>query len=98
MSSAVPNPFHSPAARPAAETWCFALQAEASAGLMARVLALFAKRNLVPARWHATLPHGSTELTMDIQVAQIDRDLAHYIARCMRQIVGVSAVLVSLKG
>lgn len=98
MSSAVPNPFHSPAARAGAETWCFALQAEASPGLMGRVLELFAKRNLVPARWHSTLPHGSSELIMDIQVAQIDRDLAHYIARCMRQIVGVSTVLVSVKG
>jgi hypothetical protein len=35
---------------------------------------------------------------MDIQVADIDRDLAHFIARSMRQIVGVSAVLVSMKG
>jgi hypothetical protein len=98
MPSAVPNPFHSPAASPAQETWCFALQAEASPGLMARVLELFAKRNLVPARWHANVPPGSSDLTMDIQVADLDRDLAHFIARSMRQIVGVSAVLVSMKG
>ncbi len=96
--SAVPNPFLSSAARPAAETWCFAVQAEASPGLMARVLELFAKRNLVPGRWHANVPPGSSDLTMDIQVGEIDRELAHYIASCMRQIVGVSAVLVSVKG
>jgi hypothetical protein len=98
MPSVAPNPFHSPAARAAQETWCFAVQAEPSPGLMARVLELFAKRNLVPARWHANVPPGSSDLTMDIQVGDIDRDLAHFIARSMRQIVGVSAVLVSMKG
>ena len=98
MPSAVPNPFLSPAARPVPETWCFALQAEASPGLMSRVLELFAKRNLVPSRWHSSVPPGSADLVMDIQVAQIDRELAHYMASCMRQIVGVSAVLLSAKG
>ena len=86
------------APRPAQETWCFAVQAEASCGLMARVLELFAKRNLMPARCHSTVPPGSAELFMDIQVAQVDRELAHYMARCMRQMVGVSAVLLSVKG
>ena len=98
MPSVVPNPFHNPALRHAPETWCFAVQAEASPGLMARVLELFSKRNLVPARWHANVPPGSADLTMDIQVGEIDRELAQYIAGCMRQIVGVSAVLVSMKG
>jgi acetolactate synthase small subunit len=86
------------ASHPAQETWCFAVQAEASSGLMARVLELFAKRNLMPTRWHSAVPPGSAELFMDIQVAQLDRELAHYIARCIRQMVGVSTVLVSLKG
>ena len=97
MSSLNLTPLPNLSVRPQPETWCFAVQGEASSGLMARVLELFAKRNLVPARWHANVPPGSSDLTMDIQVAEIDRELAHYIARCMRQIVGVSAVLVSAK-
>ena len=97
MSSLSLTPLPSLSLRQQPETWCFAVQGEASCGLMARVLELFAKRNLVPARWHANVPPGSSDLTMDIQVAEIDRELAHYIARCMRQIVGVSAVLLSAK-
>lgn len=97
MSSLNLTPLPSLSLRPQPETWCFAVQGEASSGLMARVLELFAKRNLVPARWHANVPAGSADLTMDIQVVGIDRELAHYIARCMRQIVGVSAVLLSAK-
>jgi hypothetical protein len=97
MSSAV-TPLHSLQSRCEPETWCFAVQAEASAGTMSRILELFAKRNLLPARWHSSVPPGSSDLFMDLQVTQIDLELAHYIARCMRQIVGVSAVLVSVKG
>jgi hypothetical protein len=66
--------------------------------MMPRVLELFAKRNLVPGRWHSALTPGSTELSMDIQVAQIDGELAAYLASCMRQLVGVTTVLVSRKG
>ena len=98
MSSAFSNSFHSSVPRTGPQTWCFAVQAEASAGLMARVLELFAKRNLVPARWHSALMPGSTELSMDIQVAGIDGDLAAYVARSMRQLVGVTTVLTSRKG
>jgi hypothetical protein len=65
---------------------------------MPRVLELFAKRNLVPQRWHSALTPGSTELCMDLQVAQIDGELADYVASCMRQLVGVTTVLVSPKG
>jgi hypothetical protein len=93
---ALTHSHHAP--RPAQETWCFAVQAEPSCGAMARVLELFAKRNLMPTRWYSSVPPGSAELFMDIQVPQIDRELAHYIARCMRQIVGVSTVLASVKG
>jgi hypothetical protein len=75
MSSALPSRFPNPLPRTGPETWCFAVQAEASPGLMPRVLELFAKRNLVPGRWHSALTPGSTELSMDIQVAQIDGEL-----------------------
>jgi len=98
MSTASSSRFHNPAHWPVPETWCFAVQGEASPGLMARILELFAKRNLVPARWHSALLPGAGELSMDIQVAQIDGESAAFIGRSMRQVVGVTAVLISRKG
>ena len=71
----------------------FSLQARAEPGIMPRVVELFAKRGLVPHRWHSTV--SGAMLTIDLQIAGIGRDLAEYIARCMRQIVGVETVLTS---
>lgn len=71
----------------------FSLQARAEPGIMPRVVELFAKRGLVPHRWHSTV--SGAILTIDLQIAGIGRDLAEYIARCMRQIVGVETVLTS---
>jgi phage replication-related protein YjqB (UPF0714/DUF867 family) len=34
-------------------------------------------------------------LTIDVQIGGLGRDTADYIARCMRQIAGVDAVLTS---
>ena len=98
MSPAFSSQLHSSVPWRGPETWCFAVQAEASSGSMARVLELFAKRNLLPERWHSAVSPASTEMSMDIQVAGIDGDLAHYVARCMRQLVGVTTVLISRKG
>jgi len=82
----------------APEVWCFSVQAEPSAGLMPRLIELFAKRNLVPTRWHSQLVSlPAPEIAIDLQMAGIDGDLARYIASCMRQVVGVSAVLISAK-
>ncbi|HKS90229.1 MAG TPA: hypothetical protein VJR70_12375 [Stellaceae bacterium] len=58
---------------------------------MPRVVELFAKRGLVPQRWHST--SSGAMLTIDVQIGGLDRDLADYIARSMRQIVGVETVL-----
>lgn len=71
----------------------FSLQARAEPGVMPRVVELFAKRGLVPHKWHSTA--SETDLTIDVQIGGLDRDLADYIARCMRQIVGVDTVLTS---
>jgi hypothetical protein len=60
---------------------------------MPRVVELFAKRGLVPLRWHSTALQSV--LTIDVQMSGLDRDLADYIARCMRQIIGVETVLTS---
>lgn len=96
-----PRCFTSPAL--AAETHCFAIRAEATPGMMSRVLELFAKRNLVPTRWHSDVivapprDGGEAHLQIDIQMAAIEAELAAYIARCLRQIYGVESVLTSTK-
>src|SRR5438105_4354752 len=74
-------------------TVLFSVQARAEPGVMPRVLELFAKRGLVPHKWHSTV--GASGLTIDVQIAGLGQDLAAYIARCMRQITGVDTVLTS---
>ena len=78
-------------ARP--RTACFSVHADAEPGVMPRVLELFAKRGLVPQRWHSAA--AGTALTIDVQIGGLGHDTADYIAQCMRQIVGVETVLTS---
>ena len=75
-------------------TACFSVHARTEPGVMPRILELFAKRGLVPSRWHSAIdgPDGG-ELTIDIHVQGMDGPLADYVAACLRQIVGVEAVL-----
>jgi hypothetical protein len=98
-------PSHRPsktAAAEAAPTYCFAVQASADPGVLPRVMELFAKRNLVPSRWHSDLvsppdPGRAAELVIDVQVAGLGADEGDYIARCLRQQVYVQSVLTSVK-
>jgi hypothetical protein len=76
---------------PAAFTVAFTVQARAEPGVMPRLVELFAKRGLVPQRWHSTV--SGPALAIELQMTGLGRDLADYIARCMRQVVGVEAVL-----
>jgi acetolactate synthase small subunit len=79
-------------------TACFAVQARAEPGAMPRVLELFAKRGLVPAQWHSSLAGPERrELHIDIQVEGMERELAEYVARCLRQLADVEIVLTSEK-
>jgi acetolactate synthase small subunit len=85
-----------PAAAPARPpetqpTACFSVHAEAEPGVMPRVLALFAKRGLVPTSWHSSVSAG--ELTIDLQMKGLDGATTAYIAACLRQVVSVSTVL-----
>jgi hypothetical protein len=68
----------------------FAIRALAEPGIMPRVLALFAKRGLVPQRWSSAV--SDSGLGIDVQMTGLDRDTADYIACCMRQIHGVETV------
>lgn len=87
-----------PAGLASRPTACFSLIARPTPGLMPRVLELFAKRDLVPSAFVArTEGRDGDELSIDVQMEGMDRELADYVARCMRQIVGVDVVLVSEK-
>ena len=93
------TPFAAPTAAPsAAPVYCFSILAAAEPGVMPRVLELFAKRGLVPTRWHSdvTGPEGR-DLAVDIQVDGLDVQTGDYIARCLRQVFGVDTVLTSQK-
>ena len=77
-------------------TACFSVHAHAEPGVMPRVLELFAKRGLVPSAWHSsTSGSGEAELTIDIQMRGLGRDVTDYIAACLRQIAFVEVVLTS---
>ncbi|MGH7093952.1 MAG: hypothetical protein ACREFB_10505, partial [Stellaceae bacterium] len=58
---------------------------------------LFAKRGLVPQRWHSVVAGpGGACLTIDIRIASLGREGVDYVARCMRGITGVDTVLTSV--
>jgi acetolactate synthase small subunit len=77
-------------------TACFSVHAHAEPGVMPRVLELFAKRGLVPSAWHSsTSGTDEAELTIDIHMRGLGRDVTDYIAACLRQIAFVEVVLTS---
>lgn len=77
---------------------CFAIRAHAEPGLMPRVLEIFAKRSLTPERWHADrMGPERDELAIDVQVADLSQHESAFLARLLRQIWGVEAVLTSDK-
>jgi len=79
-------------------TACFSVHAHAEPGVMPRVLELFAKRGLVPSAWQSsTSGTDEAELTIDIQMRGLGRDVTDYIAACLRQIAFVEVVFTSEK-
>ena len=81
--------------RTEASVTCFSVHGTADPGLMPRVLELFAKRNLVPHRWHSYVSAEGADaiLVMDFQVAGLSGASVTHIAACMRGLWGVSSVL-----
>ena len=69
----------------------FSVHARPEPGVMPRILELFAKRGLVPQ--HCLGTASETVLTIEVRIGGLGRELADYIARCIRQITGVEAVL-----
>jgi acetolactate synthase small subunit len=79
-----------------AATACFSIEAEANPSVMPRVLELFAKRGLIPSRWHSDLS-GPDMLWIDLQVDGLTRQQVSHVAECIRGMVGVGSVLTSEK-
>ena len=97
-SSAYVPSAHTPVTEPLAPVACFSIQAGADPSVMPRVLELFAKRGMIPQRWHSDLGgRRSDELTIDLQVGGLDRAKAELIAHAIRQMVTVTSVLTSEK-
>ena len=81
---------------PVSPAYCYSILAAAEPGVMARVLGVFAKRGLMPSRWHSAVDDRG-ELQIDIQVADLAPEPGEYLARRLRQIVNVETVLTSRK-
>jgi acetolactate synthase regulatory subunit len=98
--STVPRPAAEAAVEPPPTvhpTVCFAISAQPGPAVLPRVLEPFAKRGLVPARWHAVCAAAGDELVIDIQIAGLEPALVDLIAASLRQIVGVESVLTAEK-
>jgi acetolactate synthase small subunit len=84
-----------PVAANASETFSapayFVVHARAEPGVMPRVIELFAKRGLLPGSWQSVV--SGAALSIEIRIGELDRYTVEYIARCLRQIVGVDTVL-----
>ena len=99
LTSHVPSP-RFPSNSEASATACFSIQAEADPGVMPRVLELFAKRGLIPSRWHSDLEAETTgrpSLTIDLQVSGLSRQQVEHVSATLRGMVSVNSVLTSEK-
>jgi acetolactate synthase small subunit len=79
-----------------ASVFCFSIDVAPEPGAMARVLEQFAKRGLVPTRWHSDVIE-SDAMQIDIQIVGLSATLGQDIARCLGSIVGVHSVLTTDK-
>ncbi len=100
MTSSTNAPSNAPSNSAAFVTACFSIQADADPGVMPRVLELFAKRGLIPSRWHSDLedPTGSApSLTIDLQVTGLTHQQINHVAASIGSMVSVISVLTSEK-
>ena len=77
-------------------TFCLTVRTVADPGTLPRVLEVFAKRGMVPAKLFSVAT-GADELTVDLQVTGIDDHLGAVIANQLRSQVGIETVLTSMK-
>ena len=77
---------------------CFFLTADARVGMLARILAPFAKLGAMPQRLHASTEAGDgCELSVDLRVADLSAREAHLFDKTLRVIVGMRSLLVVRK-
>ncbi|MBV8778157.1 MAG: hypothetical protein JO032_19285 [Alphaproteobacteria bacterium] len=74
-------------------TAAFTVHARAEPGVLPRLLELFAKRGLVPERWHSTVVRPAMKLAIDIEMRGLETGTVEYVANCMRRVPGVELVL-----
>ena len=77
-------------------TFCLTVRTVADPGTLPRLLEVFAKRGMVPAKLFSVAT-GADELTVDMQVTGLDADLGAIIASQIRSQVGIETVLTSVK-
>lgn len=77
-----------PATRPAAR---FFITAAATPGVMPRVIEQFARRGLVPERWHAVVDEN--KIRIEVRVAGMDAAVATVLAATLRGTVDIHSVL-----
>ena len=71
----------------------FSVTARAEPGVLPRVLEYFAKRGLTPDALNAN--RNDDLLTINVQMIDMELELAEYIGRCLERIFEVDDVLVS---
>ena len=69
---------------------CFSVQAEATPGLLPRLIQPFARRDLLPDSFTAER-HGD-DLRVEIAMARMPAEMVHLVEGNLRQIVGVTVV------
>ncbi len=85
-----------PAGRNALPTFCMTVRTLADPGALPRVLEIFAKRGMVPAKLFSVVT-AADELTVDLQVNGLDEAQGDLIASQLRSQVGIETVLTSVK-
>ena len=92
------TPSLTPAPAHGSSTACFYVQAKADPSVLPRTLEQFAKRGLIPSKWHSVQTgRRNDELHIDIQVDGMGGALTKRVAACLREIVYVGLVLTSEK-
>jgi acetolactate synthase small subunit len=70
----------------------FLVHAEASPGLLTRLLAPLAKRDLVPDAFHARRQDGTDLMRADLVLRAMPAGMVHLVAGNLAQVVGVHSV------
>jgi hypothetical protein len=78
--------------------YCFSVTVKADPGLMLRIMELWAKRGLVPDRWHGEKSEMETgDVRLYIETSDFDFAAARHVAESIRGVFGVTQVVVCEK-